>query len=503
MGTRGVPDSQAHYNCTLNGYKLFGDSLSKDTDPLSLSPTDRLPFTDSSTNTRHFKIDFSGGNIFNYAIDASWEYPSGSPPFTIDDYSQSANRPRAWACSVLEEENTLYNNGTSSGGSLKLAVFIRDHFNAAINAIRIESPGNFDPVMSTTSTGGGDGFATYELTIDNATPKQGSIDLLISAESEVTGYSDLLPGKHVSAYFTHTATVVKNAGDAPPHAMLQATTPTSIKAGESVSFDASGSTGQPYPTFDYDFDGDGAYGDSYSGSSDKPTRIFDKGGTFYVTVRATNVYGSDISDPVAVTVLGSPPPPPPSDVYVDADYQGNDSDGTKAKPFKTVEEGMSAFAYVEYTHTVHVDYADQAGHYNVPKNGIGVRSYVTLIGDNWNGGGPGKPILMNTEEAEIINAGGSDTYTFQDFTLDGFVLYGSVSAIEIGEASNITIRHCRIIGGGKFSDIPFYTAESRGYFSWGRQFHDNRGLRDWTDEMGLHRSSPPPASLRHCLPASK
>jgi hypothetical protein len=41
----------------------------------------------------------------------------------------------------------------------------------------------------------------------SATPSEGEIELLVIAECEEEGYQDLLPGKNISAYFTHTAVV--------------------------------------------------------------------------------------------------------------------------------------------------------------------------------------------------------------------------------------------------------------------------------------------------------
>ena len=50
--------------------------------------------------------------IFNYAVDASWQFPEGDPLWQVpDDFPPLANRPEAWNISVEATENTLYNDG--------------------------------------------------------------------------------------------------------------------------------------------------------------------------------------------------------------------------------------------------------------------------------------------------------------------------------------------------------------------------------------------------------
>jgi hypothetical protein len=206
-GLLGNPNSTAHFNCTLNGYKFFADDLNSTDSILTLTPTNRAVFSAGQSRTRHYKIDFTGGVVFNYAVDANWEPLTGSVPYTVDDFPPSANRPEAWAVTVTEIENTLWNDGAGSGGDLKLRVEAWDHYNAGLNSILAESPGNFDPVSTSAPIGGGDSFSTYEIDIPNATPHPGSIDILIAVKSEVVGYWDLLPAEPVAGYFIYTANV--------------------------------------------------------------------------------------------------------------------------------------------------------------------------------------------------------------------------------------------------------------------------------------------------------
>ncbi len=208
-GMLGTPDSISDFNSTLNAYKFFTNDLADPDDPVSgIDPESRCVFNAGSKNIRHYSIELGAGLIFNYAVDASWVFPTGDKPWVVpDSFPPEANRPEAWNALVTESVNTLWNDGVDNGGDLSLSIDIWDHYNAELNTVFVESPGNFDPVGPISPTGGGAGYSTYEIDITSATPAETSIDILIIAESEVTGYQDSLPGKPVSAYFVHMAPV--------------------------------------------------------------------------------------------------------------------------------------------------------------------------------------------------------------------------------------------------------------------------------------------------------
>jgi hypothetical protein len=124
-----------------------------------------------------------------------------------DDFGQEANRPEAWNVSITELENTLFNDGSTSGGNLSLLIDVWDHYNADLNTVFADSPGNFDYSVSDTPIGGGEGYSTYQIDIVDATPAQGFIDVLIGVECEEQDYQGLLPGKTVTAYFLYRASV--------------------------------------------------------------------------------------------------------------------------------------------------------------------------------------------------------------------------------------------------------------------------------------------------------
>jgi len=208
-GLLGTPQSVGHYNSTLNAYKYFCDDLGPN-DPLSdIDLLKRGMFSAGTKNIRHYTIKMGpAGLVFNYAVDASWVFPTGGPPFTApDDFPPAANRPEAWRTEVTEVENTLWNDGSGSGGGLSLSIDVYDWFNGDKNVVKVESPGNFTMATSSTPAGSGDGYLTYMIDIASATPGAGSINLLISVESNAVGYGGLLPGKTVTAYFTYSAAV--------------------------------------------------------------------------------------------------------------------------------------------------------------------------------------------------------------------------------------------------------------------------------------------------------
>jgi len=209
-GLLGTPDSVANYNSTLNAYKLFCDELTDPSAPVnSLLPTSRCVFSAGQKNVRHYTIELGTAElIFNYAVDASWQFPQGNPPWEVpDDFGPNANRPEAWNVVVNELGNTLFNDGSSSSGELTLLMDIWDHSNIQLDKVWIDSPGNFDFTEVGAPIDGGDGYSTYQVEITGATPSPGSIDIIIGVECEEVGYQNLLPGKTVTAYFLHTAKV--------------------------------------------------------------------------------------------------------------------------------------------------------------------------------------------------------------------------------------------------------------------------------------------------------
>ena len=214
-GLLGAPDSLADYNCTLNGYKYFCDDLDDPDDPMSEVIIDgRGLFSAGQKNVRHYTIELgTEGLIFNYAIDANWQFPQGDPPWEAPaDFAPEANRPEAWRIDVTEVGNTLYYEDPDSGGDISLSIDVYDWYNADANLVRVEAPGAVPMDEATTAIGGGVGYSTYEIEITGCTPSvAGELELLITIESDTVDYGGLLTGETVSAYFIHTTEVADEA----------------------------------------------------------------------------------------------------------------------------------------------------------------------------------------------------------------------------------------------------------------------------------------------------
>ena len=289
-GLLGTPDAIGHYNATINAYKLYCDALTDPDAAVSSLPVEsRCVFSAGKKNIRHYSIEMGSGLVFNYAVDANWQFPTGPKPWEIpDDFGPNANRPEAWNAAVTETTNTLWNDGSDSGGNLGLKIDLWDHYDAALNTIFADSPGNFSAVGPVAPTGGGAGYSTYQVDITSATPSQGSIDVLITALSEKTGYGDLLPGKTVSAYFIYTAEV-SSTGNTPPVAVLDTLYDPPHYVCDDIIFDASGSydpDGGDIANYEWDWDNDGNYDES--GPEAQVTHSWDTAGTYYIQLRVTD-----------------------------------------------------------------------------------------------------------------------------------------------------------------------------------------------------------------------
>ncbi len=308
-GLLGTKDSVADFNCTINGYKYFADGLGPTDDYLTVDPSKRGVFSAGAKNIRRYELELGDtGLVFNYAIDANWQFPDGQKPWAVPgDFPPTANRPEAWGVDITETSNSLYNNGSGdSGGELGLSIDVYDHYNPDLNTVRVESPGNFDMVESSTPVGGGNGYSTYEIEISDATPTPGSINLLITVESEVEDYGGILPGKKQAVYFTHASTVEESSPANPVEGnVLLETIRDGYKAitGLRLSWTGNGSPEyavyadtEPYGGFD-DFS-------SFVGATTGANLVFNSTGwddfstnaAYAFTVRARSIAGSPASE---------------------------------------------------------------------------------------------------------------------------------------------------------------------------------------------------------------
>jgi hypothetical protein len=201
-GNKGVPNSTAGYNAILNGYKYYADGLGPDDSLSSLDLSMRGVFSAGTGNTRHYKIEMDNGFVFNYAVDAVWELPVEDPVIIPDSFPESANRAEPYFLSAQLSVNTLeYDISTGiTEGVLGIEVLCADWFDADKNILRMESPGNFDPVQTSVVTEWSADYPKYYLEVID--PDLSALDpfpVWISAESDQP-YDIFLPGKNAATY---------------------------------------------------------------------------------------------------------------------------------------------------------------------------------------------------------------------------------------------------------------------------------------------------------------
>lgn len=221
-GLLGTPYWIAEYNCTLNGFKYFADGLGKDDPVLSLAPSNRGVFSPGEKNIRNYRIDLSGGFVFNYAVDACWAKPDGGPPYSVpDDFPKEANRSEAYQVSVTETLNTLWYDPSNghSGGRMRITVDVWDHYDAEYNDGWMEDPVAGTDVHGLSHHGpDGEGYARFAQTwgVHNELNFFGEGELLIAVESKTKGYGGVLPGIRVASYFVHKYQILEYHGICDP-----------------------------------------------------------------------------------------------------------------------------------------------------------------------------------------------------------------------------------------------------------------------------------------------
>lgn len=439
-GLLGAPDSLANYSGTVNAYKYFCDELDENDSLGDVDPEGRGLFSAGLKNIRHYTIEIGPeGLVFNYAIDANWIFPSGASPWTApDDFADEANRPEAWNIVVEEISNTLYNDGTTSGGELHMSIDVYDWFNAELNSLLVESPGNFTAVAITTPTGGGVGFSTYTIDITGATPQAaGAMDILISVISEQENFQDFITGVNTTAYFVHSADV---SGELVNYILV--TVPNggeSWAAGSSqeITWDSAGGTTDvliEYSKDDFGTDiheiidttpNDGSF--MWDPVAGDPTTT--------ALVRITDVVDpsiTDVSDDYFSITMQA--------IYVDDSNTSGTEDGTMDHPYNTIQEGLAA-ATAGYYVLVDDSDSDYAGP-------ITLKSDVILKSQNWDDsdGDDEATIYYNSTSGAAVN--GADDAGIEGFKIDGrrYGIDCNGTSPEIIDCRIVNLRYSDCIG---------------------------------------------------------
>jgi len=374
-GKLGVPGYD--YTATLNGYKYFCDELLPDdsvpeffADPACQNP--RGYFSAGMTNKRMYELQFpvDGGApvlVFQYAVVASWELPSVQPPDVPDSFNLSANCQEPYVVSTADQSDMFYEDPASYGGSLGMLVRVFDHQGAAslstsvadeISAIYLENPdglitggiASFEDAMLTGALVAEDDIsATYLLETSSVEPYAvGNFPVLVVVESSMpstydSGFPgfDFPTGAILSSYVMATVNVTdEGVEDEPPVAVAEIVTPEPYCPDDPIEFDGSNSYdgddgGNSIVAWDWDFDGDGVYGDTYdSGTDENPTTSFPDFGIYEIDLRVTDDEGmTDTLDEPLIVAMGAA-------TWVDDDNTTGPWDGTFDYPYLTIQDGI-------------------------------------------------------------------------------------------------------------------------------------------------------------------
>ncbi|MFH1675770.1 MAG: PKD domain-containing protein, partial [bacterium] len=318
----------------INPYKYFADDLGPCDDRwdfLTGGATDGV-FSAGATNTRNYYIRFpnSKGIKFNYAIVANW----------IDETTHPANAPEAAGCKVEVTPDIYYESPTSWGGSLIADISIFD-WDSTVNSvgvmddytIAVVSSNLFEDAPPTENhqyvfspmemhpIGGGEHYSTYhvEIPVTQLEGTEGNeffVKAVCGAADGTVfvdytnefGVTNLAGDDPLTAYFRYDLYVSPTSYNSVPVCDVNVVT-TMPYAGfpALIEFDASGSfdpDGDPF-TYEWDFNGDGTFGDAYdAGTDDKPQKMYSANYVGNVCVRLDDgIAGtSECCVPVNITI---------------------------------------------------------------------------------------------------------------------------------------------------------------------------------------------------------
>ncbi|MEA1909553.1 MAG: PKD domain-containing protein, partial [Patescibacteria group bacterium] len=244
---------------------------------------------------------------YGYAVVASW----------LDVDIHPANTPEVVATNISTTASNINFNTSDYCGNLvadiSLAGFGKQPSTIFIDAEDLFSTSqSFDP--SVIVVGGGDNYSTYhiDIPVDNVT-SAGEKDFWVIAEYNDEDYSNEygVPNNAngpLAAYFVGSVVIGTESCNEDPICDVQVITSMPIDgwdAGVPVEFDASGSydpNDDPL-SFEWDFDNDGVFGDSYdSGTDDNPTKIFTTSTQEQVCVKVADGKGGENSCCVDVDI---------------------------------------------------------------------------------------------------------------------------------------------------------------------------------------------------------
>lgn len=318
------------YTATLNAYKLFADGLSSTADANGLSPSTRAVFTTGATNIRHYSIWFPMSNDkyiikFNYAVDASWapipNWEPGKPINVITDFPPEANQQEAFKIEVQMadllpgEVGLYYKSADQKGGIARINIKAYDwqgfltpaDVAPEIAGVKLEGPTFLSKSFTGTLIDPGSGtkaYAEYQVVIDGKNlTKNGVHTCLITVVSKNGDYQpDWTKFDSPSPLAAYKFWNIEVSNEIPPNqapTAIASAEPTVIFAGQQVTFDASASNDADgsIVLYEWDFNGDGVFGDvKTSGTDIIPIYQYNVQGDYYVDLKVTDNGTPPLSD---------------------------------------------------------------------------------------------------------------------------------------------------------------------------------------------------------------
>ena len=293
---------------TLCPYKYFADGLDTNDDLwnyFTLNPDLNGVFSSGTTHTRNYYLRFPNavGIKYSYAIIANWENVDVHP----------SNALEAVACSVTNQSDLFFVSPSQNGGTLKFDISLWDwdsnvsagvmeDYKIFVESTVLANPHEFS-ASEMTPIGGDALYSTYHVEIapDNLNSNTLNEFWVIAECANKTyandfGVANLAQDDKLAAFFRFDLPVSDLQDNQPPVCDIKVVTPMP-KSGygpQTVEFNASASAdpeGQPL-TYEWDFDNDGTFGDSYnSGTDAHPFKTFNQANNTQVCVRVTDPDG--------------------------------------------------------------------------------------------------------------------------------------------------------------------------------------------------------------------
>ncbi len=302
---------------TLCPYKYFANDLAANEDLwtyLNGHPDLHGEFTTGESNIRNYYLRFPSdkGTVFGYAILANWEGP------LPEDHP--SNAPEAVGCKVVDNSNVYYVDPVNKGGDLILDISLFG-WECQPSTIFIESTVLSSPHQFTSGEmipiGGGEHFSTYHVDIpaDNVTGTEGNEYWVIAQYDDFDysndfGVPNLAETDPLAAFFRYDLYVSPEPQNQNPVCDVHVITLMPYKGcAKDIEFDASESYDPEGEllTFEWDFDGDGVFGDPYnSGADDHPFKYYDTEYVGDVCVRVSDPSGGQAECCVSVDITAYP-----------------------------------------------------------------------------------------------------------------------------------------------------------------------------------------------------